>query len=53
MSRMQTSGLSFERELHGLFAVAGFEHGNVRRKLLFENLAQVMALGHVVFGNQD
>ena len=40
-------------EFDGLFAVAGFENGNVRRKLLFENLAEVMALGHVIFSNQD
>jgi hypothetical protein len=42
-----------KRDFHGLFAVADLEDGKVRRKLLFENLAEVMALGHVIFGNQD
>src|SRR6476660_2532335 len=42
-----------ERDFHGLFTVTGLEDGNVRWKLLFENLAEVMALGHVIFSNQD
>src|SRR6185369_7413422 len=46
-------GFLVKRDLHRLFAVAGLEYRNVCGKLFFENLAEVMALGHVIFGNQD
>ena len=46
-------GLLSERDFHGLFAVASLENRDVRRKFLFENLTQVMTLGHVIFSNQD
>src|SRR5687767_1549659 len=38
-----------ERELHSLLAVRCLKYGYVRRKLFLQNLAQVVALGHVVF----
>ena len=42
-----------ERDFHGLLAVPRFEDRNVRRKLFLENLAEVVALGHVIFSNQN
>jgi hypothetical protein len=43
--------LVLERKLHRLFAIGGFNDRRVRGKLFPQNLAQVVALGHVVFGN--
>src|SRR2546421_10371317 len=43
----------FQRKLYSFLTVRGFEYRRVRGKLLFQNLTQVVALGHVVFSDQD
>ncbi len=45
--------LVLKRKLHSFFAVSGFDDGRVRRKLFFQYLAQVVTLGHIVFGDQN
>src|SRR5256885_249908 len=41
----------FQRQRHCLFTVTSFEYRLMRRKVTLEYLAQVSALGHIVFGN--
>ena len=41
------------RHRHRLFTISSFNHRLMRRKVALEYLAQVSALGHIVFGNQD
>jgi hypothetical protein len=42
-----------EREFSSFFAVGGFDHWQVGRKLTLEQVSQVPALGYVVFGYED
>jgi hypothetical protein len=46
-------GFVLERERNGFFTVARFQHRRVRREIALEYLAQVSALGHIIFGNEN
>ena len=46
-------GFILERHRHCLFSVGRFQHRLMRWKIALKYLAQVSALGHIVFGDQD